>query len=407
MSTAHVDDSGDFSPSHLHGVQQPERLPTDGISLKAAIEGLLFVQNQAVTFESLAELLGMQVPVCQELVMTVKAAFDADKSRGLQLVINEQGVQLATKAAISSFIQRLDGQKLTNLSLPALETLSVIAFKAPITKAEIEAIRGVNCDGVVQTLLEKKLVYVSGEKPVIGRPRLYCTTQDFLYYFGLKSLKELPVPSVEMPDAESLKEIEQQLGGQEAEGQNGEDGDAGNTMSSDAGSGRGNAIFGDGVTEGEVESAPGLDGAAESKEESASGLDGAAESKEESASGLDVAAESKEESASGLDVAAESKEESASGLDVAAERKEESAPGLDVTAEGKAGPAFSDDAGSEGKSESASGDVTVSEDAEEVVTEDDEEDEEDSACERENESSSDEADQDESSSEIPPGRTIQ
>ncbi|MBF0499489.1 MAG: SMC-Scp complex subunit ScpB [Candidatus Riflebacteria bacterium] len=212
MSTARVDDSGDISPPHLHAIPKTDHLPKDRISLKAAIEGLLFVQNQAMSFERLSELLGIPLPSCQELVATAKADFDADESRGLQLVINEQGVQLATKAAISPFIQRLDGQKLTNLSLPALETLSVIAFKGPITKAEIEAVRGVNCDGVVQTLLEKKLIFVSGEKPVLGRPRLYAVTQDFLYYFGLRSLKDLPVPSVEMPDAESLKEMRQQLG---------------------------------------------------------------------------------------------------------------------------------------------------------------------------------------------------
>jgi len=167
--------------------------------LRAALEGLLFVSNQPISYEKLSEFLNISHGDVEKLVIDRKNEIDNDSNSGLQIVINESGVQLATKACICSFIQRLDGQKLVNLSLPALETLSVIAFKQPITKAEIESLRGVNCDGVISTLLEKKLVYISGEKPVIGRPRLYSTTQDFLYYFGIKSLRELPVPAVETP----------------------------------------------------------------------------------------------------------------------------------------------------------------------------------------------------------------
>ncbi|NLI78503.1 MAG: SMC-Scp complex subunit ScpB [Candidatus Riflebacteria bacterium] len=166
--------------------------------LPAALDGLLFVHTQPLAYPRLAELLGLPPEETEALVLARKRALDEDPRAGLQIVINEQGVQLATKACIAPFIQRLDGQKLVSLSLPALETLSVIAYKQPITKTEIEAIRGVNCDGVVTTLLEKKLIYVSGEKQVIGRPRLYSTTQDFLYYFGLKSLRELPAPAEDL-----------------------------------------------------------------------------------------------------------------------------------------------------------------------------------------------------------------
>jgi segregation and condensation protein B len=168
--------------------------------LQAALDGILFVRNHPVPFPKLAELLDVPVEVAEEVVNLRRKNLEQDPSAGLQIAIVEKGVQLATKAMISTFIQRMEGQKLVTLSMPALETLSVIAFKQPITKAEIDAIRGVNCDGVVSTLLEKKLIYVSGEKPVIGRPRMYSTTQDFLYYFGMKSLKELPVPAVDIPD---------------------------------------------------------------------------------------------------------------------------------------------------------------------------------------------------------------
>jgi len=168
--------------------------------LCAALDGLLLVQNRPISLEKLAGVLGISVERAEEVVRVRKKAYDEDEGSGLQIAILENGVQLATKAMVSQFIQRLDGQKLVSLSLPALETLAVVAFKQPITKAEIDAIRGVNCDGVVSTLLEKKLIYVSGEKQVLGKPRLYSTTQDFLYYFGMKGLKELPVPSIDIPD---------------------------------------------------------------------------------------------------------------------------------------------------------------------------------------------------------------
>jgi segregation and condensation protein B len=183
-----------------HDNSAPAEVEADFETLCAALDGLLLVQNKPVSVEKLAAVMGISIEKVNEVVQTRKRAYEEDDKSGLQIAVLENGVQLATKARISTFIQRLDGQKLVSLSLPALETLSVIAFKQPITKAEIDAIRGVNCDGVVSNLLEKKLIYVSGEKQVLGKPRLYSTTQDFLYYFGMKSLKELPVPSVDIPD---------------------------------------------------------------------------------------------------------------------------------------------------------------------------------------------------------------
>ena len=184
---------------------QPQQLPLpsgprpDRNTLLAALQGLLFVHHNPIPTQRIAEILELPFSEAEQLLNEFRLHLDASPSSGLQVIITEQGVQLATKACISPFIQRLEGQKLVSLSLPALETLAVIAFKQPITRAEIEAIRGVNCDGVVATLLEKKLIYVSGEKPVLGRPRLYSTTQDFLYYFGIKSLKELSLPEADMP----------------------------------------------------------------------------------------------------------------------------------------------------------------------------------------------------------------
>ncbi|NCB48004.1 hypothetical protein EOM81_13460, partial [bacterium] len=120
-------------------------------SMCAALDGLLLLQNKPIGLEKLAEILNTNIQTVEKVVLTRKSDFDNDEKSGLQIAILETGVQLATKAKVSQFIQRMDGQKLVSLSLPALETLSVIAFKQPITKAEIDAIRGVNCDGVVST----------------------------------------------------------------------------------------------------------------------------------------------------------------------------------------------------------------------------------------------------------------
>lgn len=172
---------------------------TDYDLLQSALDGILLVRNKPVPVNDVAEFLEIPIEIAETVIRLRKEKYDTDPTSGLQLVVIESGVQLATKAKVANYIKRMSGQRLVTLSLPALETLSVIAFKQPITKAEIDAVRGVDSSGVVSTLLEKKLIYVSGEKKVIGRPRMYSTTQDFLYYFGMKSLKELPVPSVDVP----------------------------------------------------------------------------------------------------------------------------------------------------------------------------------------------------------------
>jgi segregation and condensation protein B len=187
------------SDAQNHELNPEPSQKADPALLFAALDGLLLIHSKPVSVEKLANLLEVNEDEVKEIVDARKRAYEDDENSGLQIVVLEDKVQLATKARVSQFIQRLDGQKLVSLSMPALEALSVIAFKQPVTKAEIDAIRGVNCDGVISSLLEKKLIYVSGEKQVIGRPRLYSTTQDFLYYFGMKSLKELPLPSLEIP----------------------------------------------------------------------------------------------------------------------------------------------------------------------------------------------------------------
>jgi len=115
------------------------------------------------------------------------------QQRSFQLVEKADGWQLATDPAFAKWVRQLFlGPKPARLSAPALETLAIIAYRQPITRADVEAVRGVNIDGVLQTLVERGLVKIGGRAEVPGRPLLYETTQFFLDHFGLRNLDELP-----------------------------------------------------------------------------------------------------------------------------------------------------------------------------------------------------------------------
>jgi segregation and condensation protein B len=113
--------------------------------------------------------------------------------RAFQLVEKADGWQLATDSAYAGWVRQLfPGPKPARLSAPALETLAIIAYRQPITRADVEAVRGVTIDGVLQTLMERGLVKISGRAEIPGRPLLYETTESFLDHFGLRNLDELP-----------------------------------------------------------------------------------------------------------------------------------------------------------------------------------------------------------------------
>src|SRR5215813_11974649 len=115
------------------------------------------------------------------------------QGRAFQLVEKADGWQLATDPAFAKWVRQLfPAPKPARLSAPALETLAIIAYRQPITRADVEAVRGVNIDGVLQTLMERGLVKIAGRAEVPGRPLLYETTQFFLDHFGLRNLDELP-----------------------------------------------------------------------------------------------------------------------------------------------------------------------------------------------------------------------
>ena len=116
-----------------------------------------------------------------------------EQQRAFQLIEKAEGWQLATDPQYAQWVRQLfPAPKPARLSAPALETLAIIAYRQPITRADVEAVRGVNIDGVLQTLMERGLVKIAGRAEVPGRPLLYETTQFFLDHFGLRNLDELP-----------------------------------------------------------------------------------------------------------------------------------------------------------------------------------------------------------------------
>ena len=160
--------------------------------IKAIIENILLAADQTVSETQFKNLFGDEVEkvsfksVLEELI-------DEYNSRNLQILQVAEGYQLCTRHDYSNWVRKfLKFDKTRKLSQPSLDTLSIIAYKQPLTKAEVEEIRGVDSSGVVRTLLEKKIISPGGRKKVPGRPIMYRTTRKFLEYFGLKDLSDLP-----------------------------------------------------------------------------------------------------------------------------------------------------------------------------------------------------------------------
>ena len=160
--------------------------------LKPIVEALIFASPEPVTSKTLYKLLESEP---KEDVDAALEALKQDYQRpgGLQLVEVAGGYQIVTKPELHEWVRRLFQERSSQrLSVQALETLAVIAYKQPITAPEIAEIRGVNTSGVLGTLIDRRLVKVAGRKRVVGRPFLYATTREFLIRFGLKDLSDLP-----------------------------------------------------------------------------------------------------------------------------------------------------------------------------------------------------------------------
>jgi segregation and condensation protein B len=162
--------------------------------LKHAIEALLFASERPLTLEDIKQAFeeDLKVEEIRELLGFLKTDYET-QNRGFRLYEIAGGYQLVTDERFSSYLKKFyQAREKKRLSQASLETLSVVAYRQPVTRADIEFIRGVNVDGAIKTLLEKGLIRLVGRKEVPGRPMLYGTTKDFLEHFGLSSLKELP-----------------------------------------------------------------------------------------------------------------------------------------------------------------------------------------------------------------------
>jgi segregation and condensation protein B len=166
--------------------------PPVSTELKAIVEALVFASPEPLAPKALFKLLDAEP---REDVERALAALKADyrPDRGLQMVEIAGGLQIVTRTDLHEWVRRLfHERKSSKLSVQALETLAVVAYRQPVTAAEITEIRGVNTSGVLGTLAERKLVKIAGRKPVVGRPFLYATTREFLMRFGLNDLTDLP-----------------------------------------------------------------------------------------------------------------------------------------------------------------------------------------------------------------------
>jgi len=182
-----ADDPGDAGGSG--GDESRERI-------ERIVESVLFAAGAPVALRKLVEILGATGPrptgkEVQAAVRGLQERYAADQ-RGIRLHDVAGGFQFRTARENAEWVRQLFREKPARLGRATLETLAIVAYKQPVTKAEIEAIRGVDVDGVLNTLLSRKLIKIEGRKEAVGRPLLYATTPEFLETFGLKDLNELP-----------------------------------------------------------------------------------------------------------------------------------------------------------------------------------------------------------------------
>lgn len=163
------------------------------LSQQGLLEALLFASGEPIEKNRLRDLLAMDEKDLDLLVEQLERSL-AEPTRGVQLRRTHDSLQLLTKPAAADLVLRLTAVRQYKLSQPTLEVLAIVAYKQPITRAEIEEIRGVKCERALLTLAEKELVCEVGRKDTIGRPILYGTSERFLHHFNLRSLKDLPLP---------------------------------------------------------------------------------------------------------------------------------------------------------------------------------------------------------------------
>lgn len=174
--------------------------------LENILEAILFVAGEPVPVRELVRSLDAPEQAVLDAISALEARYD-EQLRGLRLRRFGEHIQLATRADYAPYIERLlQPVQKQSLSQAALETLAIVAYRQPVTRLDIEAVRGVKCDYSLQSLTAKGLVEEQGRKETIGRPILYGTTDKFLAHFGLRTLQDLPNPPEEQPpDVEQVE----------------------------------------------------------------------------------------------------------------------------------------------------------------------------------------------------------
>ena len=169
---------------------------------KSIIEAVIFASIEPVSADQLARLIELDNETVEQLIRELQQEYDKTR-RSFQMIEVANGFQICTRDEYASWIRDFYTTEISSrLSVSALEALAIIAYRQPVTRAEIEEIRGVNSDSVLHTLLERNMIKVIGRKRAPGKPMIYGTTTEFLLHFGLRDLSELP----------SIDEIESMLG---------------------------------------------------------------------------------------------------------------------------------------------------------------------------------------------------
>jgi segregation and condensation protein B len=162
--------------------------------LRPLLEALLFASDSPLTLSLLVETIGAEPMDIAHALEALRVAMDREE-RGVQLVEIGGGWLIVTREKHAPWIKKLlQGKRKARLSRAALETLAIVAYKQPVTRPEIESIRGVDSGSALATLLERDLITIKGRSDVVGRPLLYGSTTEFLSYFGLRDLNDLPRP---------------------------------------------------------------------------------------------------------------------------------------------------------------------------------------------------------------------
>lgn len=161
--------------------------------LKKILETFLFVSSQPVQISELKEMLGVEdESLIKSAIDELKARYENEDS-GLRIIEVAGGYRISTSAELAPYLKKWFKSQKPRLSRASLETLSIVAYRQPVTRSEVEAIRGVNVEGALGTLLERELIRIAGRRDTVGRPILYGTTRLFLEHFGLNTLRDLPV----------------------------------------------------------------------------------------------------------------------------------------------------------------------------------------------------------------------